>query len=160
MSFRSVLAEVLRIVTAFTLAHSITLTLAAFGWVRPPSRLVECTIAASVIVAAANNLWPVLRGRPWLVAFAFGLVHGFGFANALADLGLRHAQLAEALLGFNLGVEVGQLAIVSVFLPVVFVLRRCLLYREFLLPVSSCAIAVMAAVWLTERLLDVKWLPF
>ena len=81
------IVEVLKVVTAFTVAHSITLALAALGVVSLPSRLVESAIAASVVLAALNNLWPVVQRGRWLVAFGFGLIHGFGFASVLADLG-------------------------------------------------------------------------
>jgi hypothetical protein len=143
--------EVLRIVTAFTLAHSITLTLATLGWVALPSRLVESTIAASVVLAALNNVWPVFQGRRWAVAFGFGLVHGFGFASVLADLGLPRDALVLALVGFNLGVEAGQLAIVAAFLPLAFAVRRSVFYRRVVLQGGSLAIATLAAVWFAER---------
>ncbi len=143
--------DVLRIVTAFTLAHSITLSLATLGWVSLPSRLVESCIAASVVLAALNNVWPVFHGRRWMVAFAFGLIHGFGFASVLVDLGLPQGALALALVGFNVGVELGQLAIVAVFLPLAFVLRRSWFYRRLVLIGGSLVIAVLAAVWFVER---------
>lgn len=143
--------EVLRVVTAFTLAHSVTLTLATLGWVALPSRLVESTIAASVVLAALNNVWPLFQGRRWAVAFCFGLIHGFGFASVLADLGLPRDALALALLGFNLGVEGGQLAIVAAFGPLAFVLRRSGFYRRVVLWGGSLAIAALAAVWFAER---------
>lgn len=152
--------DVLRIVTAFTLAHSITLTVATLGWLRPPSRLVESVIAASVIIAALNNLRPVVHQRRWIVAFVFGLVHGFGFASVLADLGLPRGALALALLGFNLGVEGGQLAIVAVFLPLAFALRRTALYRRAVFVGGSLAVALLAAAWLVERAFDLKVMPF
>ena len=152
--------EVLRIVTAFTLAHSITLSLATLGWVALPSRLVEATIAASVVLAALNNVWPFFQGRRWMVAFAFGLVHGFGFASVLADLGLPRDALALALVGFNLGVEAGQLAIVAAFLPLAFALRRSLFYRRVVLWGGSLAIAALAAAWFVERAFDLQLLPF
>ena len=157
---RDSLWEVLRIVTAFTLAHSITLSLATLGWVTLPSRVVESTIAASVVLAALNNVWPVFHGRRWLVAFVFGLIHGFGFASVLADLGLPKDALALALVGFNLGVELGQLAIVAAFLPVAFALRRTLFYRRGVLVGGSLAIAALAAAWFVERAFEVSWLPF
>ncbi|GCL62459.1 HupE/UreJ family protein [Pseudaquabacterium pictum] len=152
--------EVLRIVTAFTLAHSITLSLATLGWVTLPSRLVEATIAASVVLAALNNVWPFFQGRRWAVAFGFGLVHGFGFASVLADLGLPREALALALVGFNLGVEAGQLAIVAVFLPLAYLLRRSLFYRRVVLWGGSLAIAALAAAWFVERAFDLQLLPF
>lgn len=152
--------DVLRIVTAFTLAHSITLTVATLGWLRPPSRLVESVIAASVVVAALNNLRPLVHERRWLVAFGFGLVHGFGFASVLADLGLPRGALALALLGFNLGVEVGQLAIVAAFLPLAYALRRTALYRRTVFVGGSIVVALLAAAWLVERVFDLKVMPF
>ena len=150
--------EVLRIVTAFTVAHSITLTLATLGWVSLPSRLVESAIAASVVLAALNNVWPLFQARRWWVAFVFGLVHGFGFASVLADLGLPQDVLALALVGFNVGVELGQLAIVAVFLPLAYLLRRSLFYRHWLLTGGSLLIAVLAAVWLVERAFNLQLL--
>ena len=152
--------DVLRIVTAFTVAHSITLSLAALGFVSLPSRLVESCIAASVVLAALNNVWPVFHERRWMVAFAFGLIHGFGFASVLADLGLPQGALALALLGFNLGVEVGQLAIVAAFLPTAYLLRRSLFYRRAVLLGGSLLIAAVAAAWLVERAFELKLLPF
>ena len=159
-SFAPALWDVLRIVTAFTLAHSITLSLATLGWVSLPSRLVESSIAASVVLAALNNVWPVFHGRRWVVAFAFGLIHGFGFATVLVDLGLPQGALAVALLGFNLGVEAGQLAIVSAFLLLAYPLRRSAFYRRAVLLGGSLLIAVVAAAWLVERAFNVKLLPF
>jgi uncharacterized membrane protein YqaE (UPF0057 family) len=157
--FRTAFWDVLRIVTAFTVAHSITLSLAALGLVSLPSRLVESAIAASVVLAALNNLRPVFEGRRWIVAFAFGLVHGFGFASVLADLGLPQGALALALLGFNLGVEAGQLAIVAVFLPLAYALRRGAFYRRAVLTGGSVLIALLAALWFVERAFDLKLVP-
>ena len=159
-TFSAAFFDVLRIVSAFTVAHSITLSLATLGWVSLPSRWVEATIAASVVLAALNNVWPLFRGRRWTVAFGFGLIHGFGFASVLADLGLPQGALALALLGFNLGVEAGQLAIVAVFLPLAFALRRTLFYRRWVLWGGSLAIALVAGVWLAERVFNFKVLPF
>jgi len=159
-AFRPAFMNVLKIVTAFTLAHSLTLSLATLGIVRLPSRLTESAIAASVALAAANNLWPMVRERGWLVAFAFGLVHGFGFANALSELGLAHSAPALALVGFNLGVEIGQLAIVAVFLPLAYALRRSWSYQQLGLRLGSAFIVLMAGVWLLERALNFKVLPF
>ncbi len=152
--------EVAKIVTAFTLAHSITLSLATLGWVSLPSRLVESAIAASVVLAALNNVWPVFQGRRWLVAFCFGLIHGFGFASVLADLGLPPDALLLALVGFNLGVECGQLAIVAVFLPLAYSLRQHWVYQRLILIGGSLLIAALAAVWLLERAFNLKLMPF
>ncbi len=159
-SFRSSFLEVAKVVTAFTVAHSVTLSLATLGWISLPSRWVESAIAASVVLAALNNLRPVVEGRRWLVAFCFGLIHGFGFASVLQDLGLPADALLLALVGFNLGVEAGQLAIVAVFLPVAFALRRHWVYRRLVLVGGSLLIALLAAVWLVERVGNLKLLPF
>ena len=148
--------DVFKIVTAFTVAHSITLSLATLGVVSLPSRLVESAIAASVVAAALNNIWPVVRGRRWVVAFLFGLVHGFGFASVLLDLGLPQGALVLALVGFNLGVEIGQLALVAAFLPFAFLFRETTFYRRALVVGGSAAIVVIAALWMVERSLDVK----
>jgi hypothetical protein len=159
-SFRPALYNVIKVVTAFTVAHSITLSLATLQVVRLPSRLVESCIAASVVLAALNNLRPFFRERAWMVAFAFGLIHGFGFASVLNDLGLPRGVLALALVGFNLGVEAGQLAIVAVFLPVAFVMRRTTLYRRGVFQLGSVAIILVASAWLVERAFNLKFMPF
>jgi hypothetical protein len=148
---RAAFWDVFRIVTSFTVAHSITLSLAALHVVSLPSRLVESAIAASVVVAALNNLKPLVQARRWVVAFGFGLIHGFGFASVLAELGLPSDALLLALVGFNLGVELGQLAIVALFLPLAYSLRRSMLYRRTVMTGGSLVIALVAAVWFVER---------
>jgi len=147
--------DVLKVVTAFTLAHSITLTLASLSVVSLPSRWVESAIAASVVLAALNNLFPLFRGRRPVAAFVFGLIHGFGFASVLLDLGLPQSSLVASLFGFNVGVEIGQLAIVAVFLPLAWLLRKTWFYRQ-LMTVGSLLIAIIAAIWLLERVADIK----
>jgi hypothetical protein len=154
--FGTALREVLWVVTAFTAAHSITLTLAALRLVELPSRVVESAIAASVVLAALNNLMPVVERRRWIVAFAFGLIHGFGFASVLAELGLPQETLVLSLLGFNLGVEAGQLAIVAAFLPLAFWLRNTRVYRRGVFVGGSLLTLALALVWLLERLFDLK----
>ncbi len=151
-----VLWDVLRVVTAFTLAHSITLSLAALQVISLPSRLVEATIAASVVLAALNNLLPLVLGRRWAVAFGFGLIHGFGFASVLADLGLPQNALLLALVGFNLGVEIGQLCIVGAFLPLAFLLRGSAFYRKGVMAGGSLLISLVALIWFVERAFDVR----
>lgn len=157
--FRPAFWNVCKIVTAFTLAHSITLSLAALGIVNLPSRVVESAIAGSIVVGALNNVYPVVLKRLWLVAFCFGLLHGFGFASVLADLGLPRHALLIALVGFNLGVEVGQLAIVAIFVPLAFALRGTWFYKRLVLTGGSLAIALVAAVWMAERMFNFKILP-
>lgn len=154
-SSRAAAVDVIKVVSAFTVAHSLTLALAVLGWVQLPSRLVESAIAATVLLGALNNLWPVVCERRWIVAFVFGLVHGLGFASVLADLGLHGVNLALALIGFNCGVEVGQLGVVLVFLPLALWLRDTLFYRRVLLPFGSGAIGVIATVWLFSRMFGI-----
>ncbi|MDA0876744.1 MAG: HupE/UreJ family protein, partial [Proteobacteria bacterium] len=149
---RSSLISVLAVVTAFTVAHSITLALTVLEVISPPAGLVEPIIAASVIVAALGNLTKTLIHLRWQIAFLFGLIHGFGFASVLADLGLPSDQLASALLGFNLGVEFGQLAIVALFFPIAWRLRATAFYRWGVVFGGSILIAVIASYWLIERL--------
>ena len=158
-SFRYAFWDVFRVVTAFTLAHSITLSLAALGVVSLPSRLVESAIAASVVLAALNNVRPVVYGGRWVLAFAFGLIHGFGFASVLTDLGLPQGSLLLALVAFNVGVELGQLAIVAVFLPIAYALRDTRFYRHAILTGGSVLVAVLAALWLVERAFNVALVP-
>jgi hypothetical protein len=159
MALRTVLLETAAIVTAFTLAHSLTLTLAVLGVVDLPSRLVETVVALTIVLAALNNLFPLVTTRRWSLAFGLGLIHGFGFAGALRDLGLPGDALALALAGFNLGVETGQLAIVATVLPLAYALRQTWLYRRLALPVGSAAVASLALVWCLERGLNVNLLP-
>jgi hypothetical protein len=159
-ALRGSLLDILRVVTAFTVAHSLTLSLAALGWVMLPSRLVESTIAASVLLAALNNLRPLVGEGRWVLAFVFGLIHGFGFASVLSDLGLPRNALTAALIGFNLGVEAGQLAIVLAFLPLAWPGRRSRRYRVGVLGVGSALVAVLAALWLLERAGNLSILPF
>lgn len=150
---RPALGDVLRIVTAFTVAHSITLTLSALDVVRLPSRFVESGIALSVVLAAANNVYPVLRRDRWVAAFALGLLHGFGFSATLMDLGLPRQNLVLTLFGFNVGVEIGQAMVVAAFVPLAFLVRGTRGYRWVALVGGSIAIACVASVWLVERAL-------
>ena len=113
-----------------------------------------------MIVAAANNFRPFFTESGWRVAFGFGLLHGFGFASGLHDLGLRPGQLAGALLGFNVGVEIGQLAIVALFLPLALLVRHRAFYQQLGLHAGSGVIIAVATVWFAERVGDFKWLPF
>ena len=153
-TLRGAFIEVVKVVTAFTVAHSITLTLASLQIITLPSRLVESVIAASVVLAALNNLRGTIEGRRWIMAFVFGLIHGFGFASVLADLGLPQNALILALVGFNVGVEIGQLTIVAVFLPLAFWLRRTRFYRVGVLIGGSLLVALLASWWLAQRLFD------
>jgi hypothetical protein len=152
------LVEVIWIATAITAAHSITLGLASFHLVSLPARLIEPLIAFTVLAAALNNLKPLVTRRLALVAFCFGLIHGFGFAEVLAPLSLPAGELAVALLGFNLGVEAGQLAIVAGAFTLLALARRWHGYPRWILGGGSAALAAIASVWIVERVLDVPLL--
>lgn len=146
------IGSVVATVSAFTLAHSITLSAAVLGWVSAPVHWVEALIALSVALAALNNIWPVLRTRLWLLAFGFGLIHGFGFAFVLTELGLPSGLRGLALLGFNIGVEIGQLAIVLLVVPLAYWVRGHVLYRQWLRIGGSWAVAALALIWFVQRL--------
>lgn len=149
------LGQVAWIVTAFTVAHSITLGLASFGLVRIPSAIVEPLIAATILAAALNNLRPLLDRRLTWAAFAFGLIHGFGFAEVLAPLDLPAGALAFALAAFNLGVESGQLLIVALVLGPLAAARDWRHYPRWVLGAGSIVLALVASGWMVERLFDV-----
>lgn len=139
------------IVTAFTLAHSITLTATAMQLVSPNSRWVELGIAISVLFAALNNIWPLVIRLGW-VTFAFGLLHGMGFASVLGELGLSSDYQLLSVLAFNLGVEIGQLAILVVALPVLIWARNYPWYQKWVMPAGSLVIALIAVQWSLERI--------
>jgi hypothetical protein len=145
------LLNIVKVVTAFTLAHSITLSLAAFDVIRLPSRLTESVIAASIIVAALNNVFPRVTEGRWRIAFAFGLLHGFGFASVLAEMGLPTGARLISLVAFNLGVEAGQLAVVFAIMPAAYFLRATNFYRRGIMPWGSSAIACLALFWFVQR---------
>ena len=147
------LLSLLTILTAFTLAHSITLALSVLDLVSVPARIVEPLIALSIAYVAAENIF--MRdavSRRWAVSFLFGLMHGFGFAGALSEVGLPAEGLFAALLGFNLGVEAGQAAILAAILPLLLWLRRYD-WEPRLMRASSAAIMAVGLVLLTERAL-------
>lgn len=150
---------VVKIVTAFTLAHSITLSLAVLQIVAIPSAIVEPAIAASIVFVAVENFFSRDVNRRWRATFAFGLIHGFGFASALQEFGLPRASVVPALGAFNLGVELGQIAIVSLVIPILLGMDRLLAaYRygsrtpmEPVVYTLSAAIAILGAYWMLER---------
>jgi hypothetical protein len=145
--------NIVKVVTAFTLAHSITLSLAAFDVIRLPSRLTESVIAASIIIAALNNVFPRVTEGRWRIAFAFGLLHGFGFASVLAEMGLPRGARLISLVAFNLGVEAGQLVVVLAVMPLAYFLRATRFYRRGIMPWGSSAIACLALFWFVQRAL-------
>lgn len=158
------LRQLAGIISSFTLAHSVTLALAALGLLSIPASLVEPAIAASVVAVAVENLWALRPGgdtaariveairRRWRLTFCFGLVHGLGFASALEDLHLPRAALAAGLVSFNLGVELGQLMLVLAAVPVLRAIRRGGARRLPAPPALSWSIAGLGLLWLGERL--------
>jgi hypothetical protein len=150
------LIEIVKIVTAFTIAHSVTLILAALHIVMLPDRLVESVIALSVAISGLNILYPVFRGHVWKFAFGFGLVHGFGFAGVLSDLLLPTQLFISSLLSFNIGVEIGQLVIVLVLVPALVLLGQKPVTRTPTLVVAGTVITGFGLMWLLERSLDVS----
>ncbi len=151
---REAAVGVVAIVSAFTLAHATSLSLAVLEVIAVPTRWIESTIAATVVIVALNNLYPIVTRHVWLAAFGFGLVHGLGFANVLMGLGLPEGSRIGLLLGFNFGVEIGQLVIVAALLPVCYRLRDRRFYRRVVVGAGSLAIAATASVWLVERAFD------
>jgi hypothetical protein len=144
---------VVRIVTAFTIAHSVTLSLAVLDIATIPGRIIEPLIAASIVLVALENLLVREPGRRrWVWAFAFGLVHGFGFASALGELGLQGPAIARALVGFNLGIEIGQLVFVAAFLPTMMLLQRGR-HADLVPRAASVVVALVGAYWFVQRVL-------
>ena len=150
-----VAVDVFAVVTAFTIAHAITLTAASFKLVEVPSRIAESIVALSIVLAALNNLRPVVARARWSIAFAFGLVHGLGFANVLAGLNLPRDVLLIALVAFNVGVELGQLAVAAVMLPLAFMFRATAVYQQVVLIGGSIVIALLGVLWFVERAFNV-----
>jgi len=156
------LVPVIKIVTAFTIAHSITLSLAALDVIVIPSAIVEPAIAASIVFVAVENFFSRDIDRRWRVAFAFGLIHGFGFAGALREIGLPANAVATALAAFNIGVEIGQAAIVAIVVPALIALDRLMaadraksVRAASLVYVVSVLISLLGSYWLLTRMLEV-----
>jgi hypothetical protein len=149
--FGQVTRDIVTIITAFTIAHSTTLALAVTGTLKLPTQPIEVAIAASIAVAAALNLLPRLSGWRLPLAFGFGFVHGFGFANALGEIDAAGSSLLPLLAGFNIGVELAQLAIVALVLPPIYAMRATRWYASGVLPLGSCALGAAGLVWLFQR---------
>jgi hypothetical protein len=157
------LKPMLAVITGFTLAHSLTLALAALNIVTIPSRVVEPLIAVSIIFVAAENFRRAEKSwHRYALTCGFGLVHGFGFASALRETGFAAggASLAKPLLAFNLGVEVGQLAVAAVVLPSLFGLQKWPLFQRFGAKVVSAVVIVVAVFWLWQRITNSGDWPF
>ncbi len=150
-SFETSLWRLLRGITSFTLAHSITLGLAIFGVIQLPAVLVETLIAVSIGAVALNNLRPVLDAHAGWLIFGFGLFHGLGFAAVMEPLGLMRSALLTSLVGFNVGVELGQIAIVAVVFPLLFHFRDHPAYARWVLGGGSGLLVVASSYWVVER---------
>jgi hypothetical protein len=143
----------LKVITAFTIAHSITLALATFGLVSFPEKLIECLIAFSIMASAVMNLQKKYQFNHWQLAFVFGLIHGLGFANGLKDLGLASDYFLETLIAFNVGVEFGQLStVLAVALPVLLLVRSEESKRRIMVW-GSLAVLAISTVWLVQRVI-------
>ncbi|MEL6973380.1 MAG: HupE/UreJ family protein [Bacteroidota bacterium] len=145
---------ILKIVTFFTIAHSVTLALAALDVINLSSRFVESTIAISIALAAVHNITPIFKGREWLIALVFGLFHGFGFASVLGEKGLSGDYMVLSLLGFNVGVELGQVAIICLAFPVLFLLRKTIAYPK-IITYGSVLLILISLYWFIERAFEV-----
>ncbi len=152
------LLSLVKVVTAFTVAHSITLCLAALEIVRLPSEWIEAAIALSIVYVAAENFWLKRPDYRWMITFAFGLVHGFGFANVLRELGLPTHGLVASLFAFNAGVEIGQVGIVALVFPLVAWLSRRPYQRTVVLVVSA-VIGLFGVGWFVERVFGLEYMP-
>ncbi len=156
---RDAVLPLLGIVTAFTLAHSITLALASLKLVSISPAIIEPAIAVTIVLAAIDNVRPIFYGRRGVVTFLFGLIHGFGFASVLGELNLDASQFAWALLQFNLGLELGQLMIVVLATGLLFLVRHQRAYPVWVIRGGSAAAIVVATLWFIERTADVSLLP-
>ena len=152
VSGRAIALDLARIVTAFTVAHSITLGLAATAVIRLPQQPIEIAIAVSLVVAGILNLVPRWWGLRLPLAFGFGLVHGFGFANALAGLDTGAASVLPVLAGFNIGVEAANLAVIALLLPLLYWSGRFTWYAPRAMPALSMAAALLGAMWMVQRI--------
>ena len=153
-------APVVGIVSAFTVAHSFTLGLAALKLVSLPPSFIEPAIAVTIILAALDNVWPIFPVRRVVVTFFFGLIHGFGFAGVLGELNLAPGEFAWALLQFNVGLELGQLMIVVCVTALLFMLRDRPQYRGWVIRGGSYAAIFVGVLWLIERTANVSLMPF
>jgi hypothetical protein len=157
-TFRDAFLPVIGIVTSFTIAHSITLALAATEILAISPAFIEPAIAVTIVLAALGNFWPIFHGRRALVTFCFGLVHGFGFAGVLKELNLPRGQFAWALFQFNLGIEIGQLLIVAAATLLLFSLRGLRVYPPVVLRGGSAVAMAIAALWFVERVANLSLL--
>jgi len=151
--------ELLKIVTSFTIAHTITLILATLEVITVPGRLVETAIAATIVYVAVENFWIKDTSRRWILTFVFGLIHGFGFAGVLRELGLPAVGLVRSLVSFNVGVEVGQVVIVLLLYPLIVALTKWK-HGRIVQNTISATIALCGLGWFVDRAFALGWMPF
>ncbi len=152
--FPSALWNLLKIVTVFTVAHSVTLLLAALDFISLPSRLVESVIALSIVLVALNNVFAKVKEGSLLIVLLLGLFHGLGFASVMGHLPFRMLDILKTVIGFNIGVELGQIAIVAVVFPILFALRKTEAYRTWIVTGTSLVLAAIATWWFVQRAFD------
>ncbi len=144
----------LKVITAFTLAHSITLLASVLDVISLPSRWIESAIALSIMISAALNLQTRIQWSQWKLAFIFGLIHGMGFANGLRELGLSQTYFIETVLAFNIGVELGQIAaVVAVGIPIILLARQART-KQLVMTYGSWGVLLISGIWLVQRLMD------
>ena len=151
--------DLLKIITAFTVGHTLTVVMAVLGIVRISPHLVECGVALTIMYVAAENLWTRDTSRRWMLTFLFGLIHGFGFASVLRELGLPSAGLARSLVSFNVGVEAGQIAIVAMLWPILLLIHRRPWAPQFRL-IASIVILAFGAIWFVQRSFGLRIVPW
>jgi len=154
-SFKDAFFYIIKIITFFTIAHSITLALASLNIINLPSRIVESIIAFSIALAALHNITPIFRQKEWVIAFGFGLFHGFGFASVLGEKGLSGDYMILSLLGFNVGVELGQVLIICMIFPFLFLLRKQKIYPP-IIKYGSMVLILISLYWVVERVFDIE----
>ena len=149
---------IIEVATAFTISHSITLSLSVFNIINTPENLIEILIAFTIFLTAINNLTHYVSfKKEWLLAFIFGFIHGFGFANALKELNLQIGDFAKLVFGFNLGVEIGQFVVVFVTLPFLYILIKKFEKLYFILSIIG---GIFGLLWMIERIIGIGFMPF
>lgn len=146
--------EIIKVATAFTISHSITLSLSMLNIMTPPEKLVEVAIAITILFVALNNFYRWIN-KEWQMAFVFGFIHGFGFANALREMNVNIDNFIEVVFGFNSGVEIGQLFVVLVLTPLFFVLKS-----DKIMKIICILTMILSILWIIDRSFSLHFMPF
>ena len=146
--------EIIKIATAFTISHSITLSLSMLNIITPPDKIIEVLIAVTILFVALNNFYNWFS-KEWKMAFIFGFIHGFGFANALREMNVRLDNFIQVVFGFNSGVEIGQLFIILVLTPILFILKS-----DKILKIISIITILLSILWIIDRIFSLHLMPF